>query len=78
MTALSENELLSVAKKIDISDVSNISVTLSSDTRIILGDKEQLDYKLKCVVTVLEELGEIRGGKINVSDPSNVIYEGGS
>jgi len=78
LTALNENELLSVAKKIDLSDTSNISVTLNSDTKIVLGDKQQLDYKLKCVGTVLEELGEIRGGKINVSDPSNVIYEGGN
>ncbi len=78
LSSLGETELLAVTKKIDISDVSNISVTLNSDTGIIFGDEQQLDYKLKCLGTVLDELGEIRGGKINVSDPSNVIYEGGS
>ena len=51
---------------------------LISDTKLNFGNAEQFDYKLKCVSTVLDELGEIRGGKINVSDPSNVIYEGGS
>ena len=76
--ALTENKLITFVKKIDITDVSSIGLTLNSDTKIILGEDDQIDYKLKCLNAVLEELGEIRGGKINVSDPSNVIYEGGN
>ena len=49
-----------------------------SSTKILFGNSEQLDYKLKCLCAVLDELEEIRGGKIDVSDPSNVIYEGGN
>ncbi|MBO5009018.1 MAG: FtsQ-type POTRA domain-containing protein [Clostridia bacterium] len=78
MTALEENKLMSKLKKIDVSDTDNMTVTLNTDTRIILGDDTQLSYKLKCVNAVLGELGEIRAGKINASDPANVIYEGGN
>ncbi len=78
LTVLNDNKVLTGTKKIDISDIKNIYVVLTSDTTVVLGDSYQLDYKLKCLDAVLKELGEIRGGKINVSDPSNVIYEGGN
>ena len=78
LTALKDNSLVSSVKKIDISDTDSIFVVMTSDTKINLGDSYQLDYKLKCVCAVLDELGEVRGGKIDVSDPSNVIYEGGN
>lgn len=78
LTVLNDNSILSNTKKIDISDLENLYLVLTSDTTVVLGDSYQLDYKLKCLNAVLKELGEIRGGKINVSDPSNVIYEGGN
>ncbi len=78
LETLIENKLMSFVKKIDITEVSSIGITLNSDTKVTLGEDDQIDYKLKCLNAVLEELGEIRGGKINVSDPSNVIYEGGN
>ena len=75
---LEDNDFLTSLKKIDISDLSAITCTMTTDTKIIIGNREQLDYKLKCLSAVLDELKEIRGGKIDVSDPSNVIYEGGN
>lgn len=78
MGLLSQSGVLTSVKKIDVSDKTQIMLTLNSDTKIVLGDSEQLEYKMKCADAVRKELGEIRGGKINVSDPSNVIYEGGS
>ncbi len=78
ITSLEENKLMSKLKKIDISDEDNLMAVLNTDTKIILGDEEQISYKLKCVNAVMSELGEIRGGKINASDPANVIYEGGN
>lgn len=78
LKTLKDNSLLSSVKKIDISDLDKISFTLNSDTKIIIGETQQFDYKLKCLNAVLDELGEVRGGKINVSDPANVIYEGGN
>ena len=75
---LNDNSLLSSVKKIDITKSDKINFTLTSDTKIIAGKNEQFDYKLKCLNTVLEELGEVRGGKIDISNPSNVIYEGGN
>ena len=76
--ALEDNGILASVKKIDISDLSSVYFVMTTDTKIILGDREQIDYKLKCLTAVMDELGEIRGGKIDVSDSSNVIYEGGN
>lgn len=78
LSVLYDNKFISDTKKIDISDKEKLSIVLTSDTSVILGDSYQLDYKIKCLDAVLKELGEIRGGKINVSDPSNIIYEGGN
>lgn len=78
LEALSDNELASSVKKIDISDLKEVYIILSTDTKVILGDIQQIDYKMKCLNTVLEELGEIRGGKINLTDPVDIIYEGGN
>ena len=75
--AVHDNNLASSVKKADISDMDNIYIVLSTDTEVYMGKKEQTDYKLKCLNTILDELGEIRGGKINLSNPSDMIYEGG-
>lgn len=78
LKTLDENALISSVKRIDITELDKISFTLTSDTKIIVGKSEQLDYKLKCLIDVMEELGEVRGGKIDVSNPSNIIYAGGN
>ncbi len=78
LSSLKEEKLISKTKKIDLSDKDNLKIVLNSDTSVVLGDSDQINYKIKCIRAVMEELGEIRGGKINVSDPSNVIYEGGN
>lgn len=78
MKELSGAQMLDSTVKINIADPKDISLSLNSETVIILGDKEQLDYKIQCVQAVLEKLGDIRGGKINASDPANVVYEGGN
>ena len=74
---LSDNSLISSVKKIDVRKSEKLSFTFTSNTKIILGDSEQLDHKLKSLIHVMEELGEVRDGKIDVSDPSNIIYAGG-
>ncbi len=78
LSVLSRNGILPSVKKIDVSSLNEVYFTLDSDTRIIMGSTDQADYKLKCLSAVLDELGEIRGGKINLSNPANVIYEGGN
>lgn len=78
LSSLKDEKLISKTKKIDLSDKDKLKLVLSSDTSVILGSDDQINYKVKCLRAVLKELGEIRGGKINVTDPSNVIYEGGN
>lgn len=78
LKTLDENSLISSVKGIDVTKLNKISFTLTSDTKIIIGESEQLDYKLKCLVDVMDELGEVRGGKIDISNPSNIIYAGGN
>jgi len=78
LEAISNSGKLDMIKNIDVSDKDNIVFAFTSGTKVVLGDDTQLEYKLKCLDAVMAELGEIRGGKINVSDPANVIYEGGN
>ena len=75
---LSDNGLMDSVKKIDVTKVKEVSFTLMSDTKIYMGDMTEADYKVKCLDAVLAELGDVRGGKIDISEPSNIIYEGGN
>ena len=76
--ALDDNGFMDSVKKIDVANIKKISFTLSSDTKIFMGDTTEADYKLKCLGAVLGELGDVRGGEIDVSDPANIVYKGGN
>lgn len=78
LDVLSKNDILSSVKKISVADPDSVYFVFESDTKIVLGDTGQVDYKLKCLDAVMDELGEVRGGKIDLSDPSSVVYEGGN
>lgn len=77
---LKEKNLLDKTMKIDVTDLKNISFTLTSEVKILLGDSKDLDYKTEYAKVVLESQSNMKSGTLDIRDTSNVIYhpqEGG-
>ncbi len=72
--SLKGNEILSRTSAINITDVSHISITLDSKTKILFGNSKDLDYKIEYAKVVLDNQQNIKGGTIDITDTSNVIY----
>lgn len=59
---------------VDINDADNIIMTLRSGVEVKLGNSDNLKYKVAYLKSVLDELGDVSGGVINLADTENVTY----
>lgn len=59
---------------VDINDADNIIMTLRSGVEVRLGNSDNLKYKVAYLKSVLDELGDVSGGVINLADTENVTY----
>ncbi len=59
---------------VDLNDAENIIMTLRSGVEVKLGSSDSLKYKIAYLKSVLDELGDVSGGVINISDTENVTY----
>ncbi len=76
MDILIQKGLMARTKKIDISKGAQLSFTLDSDTKVLLGDTSDLDYRIEYVKAILETPTNFQGGVLDITDTSNVIYGG--
>lgn len=77
--AAEKQKLLASIKNINIADTNDIKFTLDSGTAVVLGKDEELEYKLAYLKEVVKSLDEkTRGGTVDLSDTSNVVYKGGN
>lgn len=61
---------------IEISDVKNITVTVNNKLDIIVGDVENLDYKINFLASgAYDSLGSTRSGILDVSYGSSAVYK---
>lgn len=76
--ASEKQNLTGSIKNINLSDTSDIKLTLDSGTGVVLGKNEQLEYKLAYLKEVIKSFDDkTRGGTVDLSDTSNVVYKGG-
>ena len=59
----------------DINDFDNITLTLRSKVSVKLGDTTGIKYKIAYLKSVLDELGNVTGGIIDITDTENVTYK---
>ena len=74
MALLKREKLLDDTIQIDIKNESNVSFTLKNKVEILLGDASELEYKLEYVKVILEKQPNAKGGTLDISNTSNVIY----
>ena len=60
----------------DINDFDNITFTLKNKLSVKLGSTESIKYKIAYLKAVLDELGDVSGGVIDITDTENVVYNG--
>ncbi len=59
----------------DINDFESISFTLRSKVTVKLGSTESIKYKIAYLKSVLDQLGDVSGGVIDITDTENVTYK---
>ena len=59
----------------DINDFESISLTLRSKVTVKLGNTESIKYKIAYLKSVLDQLGDVSGGVIDITDTENVTYK---
>lgn len=59
----------------DINDFENITFTLHNKVSVKLGNTDSIRYKIAYLKSVMEELGDVSGGVIDITDTENVTYK---
>ncbi len=78
LTELKSGDILSNIKSIDLTDLSNIRMTLTTDTLVNMGidgkeDGDSIEYKIAFLRAIIPELPETQnGGVIELADTENV------
>lgn len=68
------NDIGNNIKFIDVNDDDNIRLTLSNDTEVKLGSLDNIKYKMAYLKSVIEEIKDLNGGVVDITDTENVTY----
>ena len=72
---LESKKILSHTSKIDVTDLDNIFIVLDTETRIIFGKCDDLEYKIEYAKVIIEKQPNARGGSIDLTNTESVIYD---
>lgn len=71
---LSKNDLLQSVAAMDLNDEKNVTLTLRNEAEVKFGDLDKLSYKIAFLRKVVSELGDARGGIIDMTDIKKITY----
>lgn len=72
---IKSSEVENSIRYMDINDFDNITFTLHNKVSVKLGTTDSIRYKIAYLKSVLEQLGEVSGGIIDITDTENVTYK---
>ena len=67
MTALEQNRIIGEVSLIDVTDLTGIRLEYPQLLTVLLGDAEQMDYKINYLSAALEQLAEGQSGELDLS-----------
>ena len=67
MTALEANRIIGDVTKIDVMDLTDIRLEYPQLFTVLLGDMEQMDYKVSYLTAALRQLNGIQSGELDLS-----------
>lgn len=71
------NGILGQAASVDVTNLSDLQIWYGKQYQIIVGDPQNLQYKLQLVKAAIDQMGDYRSGMLDVSftiRPDEVIY----
>ncbi len=71
---ISINDIGDRIKFIDVNDDDNIRLTLSNNIEVKLGNMDNIKYKMAYLKSVIEEIKDLNGGILDITDTENVTY----
>lgn len=60
----------------DLSDADNMFFVLKNNIAVKLGGVYNMKYKISFMKSALQELKDVNGGTLDISDTENVVYKG--
>ncbi len=72
---IKSSEVEGSIRYMDINDFDNITFTLHNKVSVKLGTTESIRYKIAYLKSVLEQLGDVSGGIIDITNTDNVTYK---
>ena len=63
---LESNEILSGITNLNVSDIADLQIWYGQQYQVLLGNTADLNYKIKCMKGVVEQLPEYESGQIDV------------
>ena len=67
LTALEKNGVMGVIDHIDVSDLTDLSLSYDDRYQVTLGDTSRIDYKIGAMKATIAELGQYENGYLDVS-----------
>lgn len=64
---LESNGVIGAAASIDVTSLSGLEIWYGQQYQVSLGDATRLDYKIKSLVSAIEEMGDYQSGMLDVS-----------
>lgn len=76
LSATVNSKFNGIITNIDITDVTNTKITLNDKLKIIIGDTDNLDYKINFMASgAYDSLGDTRAGTLDVSYGSSAVFK---
>lgn len=77
LSALKEHGIVDLVKSVELKDLKNVSIVLTSDTKVNFGkdgedNEEKIEYKVAFLKAILEKDEFKNGGVIELADTNNV------
>ena len=72
---IKSSEVEDSIRYMDINDFDNITFTLHNKVSVKLGTRDSIRYKIAYLKSVIENLGDVTGGVIDITDTENVTYK---
>jgi len=72
---LEQNGIIGGVDSLDISRLGDIRLTYADRFQVKLGDHTQLQYKISCLKSIIDNMESYASGTVDITDPSNILYD---
>ncbi len=73
---LENNGIIGQAVNVDVTDLSDIRLQYNEKFQVKLGDRENMNYKIRCLKSAVNQFISSSGGVLDISNPDRIRFNG--